>query len=129
MPILSRELDTKKTEELKAGASIESLLAELLTLSPNLPFQLIAVTSLVASDSTKSKKYVKLRDVLENLMQKTTTKGYAFQMEILVRAKRMGLKIEEVPIVFVDRLFGKSKLGKNEIVIYLKGVAELFFEA
>jgi dolichol-phosphate mannosyltransferase len=62
-------------------------------------------------------------------MEKTTTKGYAFQMEILVRAKRMGLSIEEVPIVFVDRLFGKSKLGKNEIVIYLKGVAELFFEA
>ena len=55
-------------------------------------------------------------------MEKTTTKGYAFQMEILVRARRMNLKIEEVPIVFVDRLFGSSKLGKNEIVIYLKGV-------
>ena len=46
-------------------------------------------------------------------MAKTTTKGYAFQMEICVRAKRMGLRIEEVPIIFVDRLFGKSKLGKN----------------
>ena len=56
-------------------------------------------------------------------MAKTTTKGYAFQMEILVRAKRMDMKIVEVPIVFVDRLFGKSKLGKNEIVLYLKGVA------
>ena len=62
-------------------------------------------------------------------MEQTTTKGYAFQMEIMVRAKRMEMKIEEVPIVFVDRLFGKSKLGKNEIVIYLKGVAQLFFEA
>ena len=62
-------------------------------------------------------------------MELTKTKGYAFQMEILVRAKRMDLKIEEVPIVFVDRLFGSSKLGKNEIILYLKGVAELFFEA
>ena len=58
----------------------------------------------------------------------TTTKGYAFQMEILVRAKRLGCKIEEVPIVFVDRLFGESKLGTNEIVLYLKGIAQLFFE-
>jgi dolichol-phosphate mannosyltransferase len=49
-------------------------------------------------------------------------------MEILVRAKRLGCKIEEVPIVFVDRLFGESKLGTNEIVLYLKGIAQLFFE-
>lgn len=39
-------------------------------------------------------------------MQQTITKGYAFQMEIMVRAKRLGFKIEEVPIIFVDRLFG-----------------------
>lgn len=62
-------------------------------------------------------------------MEITITKGYAFQMEILVRAKRLDLKIEEIPIVFVDRLFGKSKLGSNEIFLYLKGVAQLFFEA
>lgn len=62
------------------------------------------------------------------MIQVTTTKGYAFQMEILVRAKRLGYKIEEVPIVFVDRLFGESKLGTNEIVLYLKGCAQLFFE-
>ena len=41
----------------------------------------------------------------------------------------MGLNIEEVPIVFVDRLFGSSKLGPNEVIIYLKGVTKLFFEA
>ena len=62
------------------------------------------------------------------MIQVTTTKGYAFQMEILVRAKRLGYKIEEVPIVFVDRLFGESKLGTNEIILYLKGIAQLFFE-
>ena len=62
-------------------------------------------------------------------MQQTVTKGYAFQMEILVRAKRMNYQIVEVPIVFVDRLFGQSKLGPNEIILYLKGVATLFFEA
>lgn len=46
-------------------------------------------------------------------MAATKTKGYSFQMEILVRAKNLALKIEEIPIVFVDRLFGESKLGPN----------------
>ena len=53
--------------------------------------------------------------------------GYAFQMEILVRANRKGYSIREVPIVFVDRLYGESKLGKAEILLYLKGLVHLFF--
>lgn len=51
--------------------------------------------------------------------------GYAFQMEIIVRARYAGLQIEEVPIVFVDRVYGASKLGANEIVGFLKGLAKL----
>ena len=45
---------------------------------------------------------------------------YVFQMEVIVRAKAKGYSIAEVPIVFVDRLYGESKLGANEIVSYLK---------
>lgn len=58
-------------------------------------------------------------------------------MEILIRAKSYNYTIEEVtsknnlfckvPIVFVDRLYGESKLGANEIVIYLKGVWKLLW--
>ena len=54
-------------------------------------------------------------------MGMTTTKGYSFQMEILIRAWKRGYKIEEIPIIFVDRVFGKSKLGKGEVFTYLKG--------
>lgn len=64
---------------------------------------------------------------LESLMQNVKSKGYAFQMEIAVRARRAGLKIAEVPIVFVDRVYGTSKLGGAEIVMYLKGLIYLFF--
>ena len=32
----------------------------------------------------------------------------------------------QVPIVFVDRIFGASKLGGAEIVMYLRGLATLF---
>lgn len=67
------------------------------------------------------------RDALLSLMQQCTSKGYAFQMEIIVRAVDDGFRIEEVPIVFVDRMYGASKLGGAEIVLYLKGLLWLFF--
>jgi dolichol-phosphate mannosyltransferase len=33
----------------------------------------------------------------------------------------------QVPITFVDRIYGVSKLGAMEIVSYLQGVLQLFF--
>lgn len=66
------------------------------------------------------------REALEKLLGVVTAKGYAFQMEIVVRAQYMGFKISEVPIVFVDRLFGDSKLGANEFITFLKGLLRLF---
>lgn len=46
--------------------------------------------------------------------------GYVFQMEVIVRAHAMDFSIGEVPIVFVDRMYGESKMGVGEIVQYLK---------
>lgn len=46
-------------------------------------------------------------------------------MEIIARATAAGCRIAEVPIVFVDRLYGDSKLGAMEIVTYIKGLANL----
>ena len=67
------------------------------------------------------------RYVLENVLHKVTCKGYAFQMEIIVLAKKAGYKISEVPITFVDRVYGESKLGGKEIILYAKGLLTLFF--
>ncbi len=52
--------------------------------------------------------------------------GYVFQIEVIVRAKYMGYKVEELPIHFIDRLYGVSKLGTMEIAAYLKGLLRLF---
>lgn len=41
-------------------------------------------------------------------------------LKVIVRAKTKGYSIAEVPIIFVDRLFGESKLGASEIVSYAK---------
>ena len=44
--------------------------------------------------------------------------GYAFQVEMIYRAQKEHFKIREIPITFIDRKFGKSKLGKREILGY-----------
>ncbi|KAF8825243.1 hypothetical protein HHX47_DHR7000279 [Lentinula edodes] len=61
-----------------------------------------------------------------HIISVTQSKGYVFQMEMMVRAKALGYTVGEVPITFVDRLYGESKLGADEIVSYGKGVWGLF---
>jgi dolichol-phosphate mannosyltransferase len=39
--------------------------------------------------------------------------GYAFQIEMKYTAKRLGFRIEEVPIQFIDRVLGNSKMSLN----------------
>uniref|UniRef100_A0A8B9IZ10 Dolichol-phosphate mannosyltransferase subunit 1 n=1 Tax=Amazona collaria TaxID=241587 RepID=A0A8B9IZ10_9PSIT len=78
-----------------------------------------------ASDLTGSFRLYR-KEVLEKLMEKCVSKGYVFQMEMIVRARQLGYTIGEVPISFVDRVYGESKLGGNEIVSFLKGLLTLF---
>ncbi|NXP75311.1 DPM1 mannosyltransferase, partial [Ramphastos sulfuratus] len=78
-----------------------------------------------ASDLTGSFRLYR-KEVLQKLMDKCVSKGYVFQMEMIVRARQLGFTIGEVPISFVDRVYGESKLGGNEIVSFLKGLLTLF---
>jgi dolichol-phosphate mannosyltransferase len=64
--------------------------------------------------------------MLQNVITKVQSKGYVFQMELIVLAKSMGYSIAEVPITFVDRVYGDSKLGGDEIIQYAKGVLSLW---
>lgn len=53
------------------------------------------------------------RHVLETLdLSQVKSNGYAFQIEMSVRAWRKGFKLAEIPIVFVDRAEGQSKMSK-----------------
>lgn len=77
------------------------------------------------SDVTGSFRLYK-KEVLKRVILETKSKGYVFQMEMIVRAREAGYKIGEVPIAFVDRIYGDSKLGSDEITQYAKGVWALF---
>ncbi|KAJ1310766.1 hypothetical protein OPQ81_009287 [Rhizoctonia solani] len=66
------------------------------------------------------------KHVLKHIIELVVSRGYVFQMEMMVRARALGYTVGEVPITFVDRIFGESKLGADEVVGYAKGVWALF---
>lgn len=78
-----------------------------------------------ASDLTGSFRLYK-KEILEKLVNSCISKGYVFQMEMIVRARQFEMSVGEVPITFVDRFYGESKLGGNEIISYAVGLLKLF---
>jgi glycosyltransferase involved in cell wall biosynthesis len=64
------------------------------------------------------------REVLEALrLDRITSEGYSFQIEILFHCHRDGWKLREVPITFKDRHLGRSKMSRREVY---QAVATLF---
>ena len=53
--------------------------------------------------------------------------GYAFQIEMKYTAIRLGFKIKEVPIIFVDRIEGYSKMSTSIFKEALLGVLKMKF--
>lgn len=78
-----------------------------------------------ASDLTGSFRLYK-KDVLEKLINSCVSKGYVFQMEMIIRARQFNFSLCEVPITFVDRVYGESKLGGSEIIQFAKALFYLF---
>jgi dolichol-phosphate mannosyltransferase len=57
------------------------------------------------------------REVLERIdLTAITSKGYAFQIETTYRALRAGFRVQEVPITFVDRAEGGSKMSRRIVL-------------
>ncbi|MGQ9542603.1 MAG: polyprenol monophosphomannose synthase [Candidatus Bathyarchaeia archaeon] len=54
------------------------------------------------------------------------SRGYAFQLEVLVKASRSGYLIGNVPIIFQDRRKGVSKLSTKDILEYLSTSIRLY---
>ena len=70
------------------------------------------VTGLRVWDLTGGFKCFRRR-VLEGIdLPRVRSNGYAFQIEMSVRAWRKGFTLKEIPIVFVDRTEGQSKMNK-----------------
>lgn len=69
------------------------------------------VTGLPVTDATSGFKAFR-RHVLEAIdLEAIDSTGYAFQIEMSFRAWKLGFRIGEIPIVFVDRDVGESKMS------------------
>ena len=66
------------------------------------------------------------RRVLEQLdLQSVHSNGYAFQVEMNYRCALAGFRLKEVPIIFVDRRVGKSKMGGHIVTEAMRVVVRL----
>jgi len=66
------------------------------------------------------------REVLETIeLDKIRFKGYAFQIEMKFTAIQCGFTVKEVPIIFVNRVLGTSKMSGGIFSEALLGVVKL----
>jgi dolichol-phosphate mannosyltransferase len=55
--------------------------------------------------------------------------GYAFQIEMKFAAYKLGFKIKEIPITFIDRQLGVSKMNKNIVKEGIFGVLKIQYKS
>ena len=83
------------------------------------------VTGLPVRDTTAGFNCYR-REVLETIeLDKIRFKGYAFQIEMKFTTHKCGFKIKEVPVIFVNRVLGTSKMSGGIFSEALFGVVKL----
>lgn len=71
------------------------------------------ITGLPLRDATGGFKCFR-REVLEAIdLDDVKSTGYSFQIEMSMRSWKKGFRIKEIPIIFVDRIAGSSKMSRK----------------
>ncbi len=71
------------------------------------------ITGLPVRDATGGFKCFRRRALLAVNLDHVRSDGYAFQIEMTYKVWRLGLRIREIPITFVDRRAGVSKMNRR----------------
>jgi dolichol-phosphate mannosyltransferase len=74
------------------------------------------VTRLAASDCTSGYRCWRREALARMPIASMVSDGYAFLVEMLYDAHVRGLRIGEVPIIFIERRLGQSKLSSNVLI-------------
>ncbi len=108
-----------------AGGKVENWPWGRVTLSKGASFYTRMITAIPVKDPTAGFVCYK-RHVLETInLEEISFVGYAFQIEMKFAAWKLGFTIKEVPITFVDRQFGTSKMNKGIVKEGVLGVLKL----
>lgn len=87
------------------------------------------ITGLDIRDTTAGFKCYR-RNVLETIeLDNVRFKGYAFQIEMKFTAYQCGFKIKEVPVIFVNRELGTSKMNSSIFGEAIFGVIRLRWDS
>lgn len=87
-----------------------------------------ALLDLSANDCTAGFRCWKRTLIEKSGVLDVQVQGYAFLFMTLYRCTRLGAKIGEVPIVFVDRQFGKSKMSRRIAVEAVRVLWKLWWQ-
>jgi len=69
------------------------------------------------------------RQVIEKIdWQKVKSNGYSFQEETIFLCEKLGFRVKEIPIIFRDRVKGRSKLSRTEILNFFLTILRLRFK-
>lgn len=71
------------------------------------------ITGLPVKDATGGFKCFRIEVLKAVDLDRIKSNGYSFQIEMTFKAFKKGFRIKEIPIVFVDRVKGKSKMSKK----------------
>jgi dolichol-phosphate mannosyltransferase len=71
------------------------------------------VTGLPLRDATGGFKCFRRRALESVRLEKVKSDGYAFQIEMSFKCWRKGMRLREIPILFVDRRAGVSKMNRR----------------
>jgi dolichol-phosphate mannosyltransferase len=97
------------------GVSVVNWPISRLVLSQFANFYARFITGLPLTDCTSGYKCYR-RKVIEAIdLNKIHSDGYAFQIEMHYKAWKKGFKIKEIPIIFVDRHSGTSKMSRKVV--------------
>lgn len=85
------------------------------------------ITGLPVHDTTAGYVCYRRKVLEEMSLENIHQKGYGFQIEMKYTAHKMGFKVKEVPIVFVNRVLGTSKMSSSIFGEAMFGVIKLRF--
>ena len=74
------------------------------------------VTSLTPNDCTSGYRCWRRESLARLPLDRMVSDGYAFLVEMLFEARRVGCRIGEVPIIFVERRQGQSKVSSAVLI-------------
>ena len=95
------------------GVSVVNWPIRRLILSYGANFYSRIITGMPIKDSTGGFKAWRRKVLTEIDLNAVRSQGYSFQIEMNFRTWCKGFKIKEVPIIFIDRTIGESKMSKN----------------